>query len=226
MWRILDISWILVYFQWISHVSLEIFLFQTILCLRIHDHDSHHCDSVLEASDTESLAEVLIELSLLIGTDATTPFIQERCHWGRWHLRVNYRQFSIYKGRFYQIWVELGKATPNSQGWWYLSFSPCVFFCTLDWDWRLMKSPFSLTKSTTCLLFSFVRFPELRACSAETQALWADWLTHGSGGRVPKKCRLGSWSDYLWTTSGGKVGKGEMLGSVSPKWLQLKLGVL
>ena len=61
-------------------IPLEIFLFQTILCLSIHDHDSHHCDSVLEASDTESLAEVLIELSLLIGTDATTPFIQERCH--------------------------------------------------------------------------------------------------------------------------------------------------
>ena len=127
-------------------IPLEIFLFQTILCLSIHDHDSHHCDSVLEASDTESLAEVLIELSLLIGTDATTPFIQERCHWGRWHLRVNYTQFSIYKGRFYQIWVELGKATPNSLGWVVLLLLSSVFFYTLDWDGRLMKSPFSFDK--------------------------------------------------------------------------------
>ena len=56
------------------------FLFQTILCLSIHDHNSHHCGPLLEAFDTESRVEVLIELSLLIGTDATTPFIQERCH--------------------------------------------------------------------------------------------------------------------------------------------------
>lgn len=75
-----------------------------------------------------------------------------------------------------------------------------VFFFP-HWDWRVDEVAFFFRQNRRpvyCLVL--FAFPNSRACSAETQALWADWLTHGSGGRVPKKCRLGSWSEYLWTT--------------------------
>ena len=177
------------------------FLFQTILCLSIHDHNSHHCGPLLEAFDTESLVEVLIELSLLIGTDATTPFIQERCHWAGWHPRVNYRQFRICKGCFYQIWVELGKATPTS-----LVDATYPSFHVSFWQkWRLtiifftleVDEVFLFDRIYDLLMFSLFPFPNSGLVLQKHKLYGQIGLRMGQVWVLNVGCQAGP---YLWTS--------------------------